>query len=122
FANCGALPGGISLIPDAEIDDGAMDIALIQPSGVFGWLGVWRKIWWDNSVLHRSRAGRRALERRGKSASVRYIRCRQAEAATTQPTPVELDGDEFGEAVSVRCRVQAGALSMVLPAGHATEA
>ncbi len=118
FANCGGLPGGISLIPDAAIDDGTLDIALIQPSGIFGWLGVWRKIWWDNSVLRRFRAGRHARERRDKNPSVRYIRCREAEAATPQPTPIELDGDEFGEAISVRCRIQAGALTMVLPAGH----
>ena len=63
-ANCGALPGGVALIPDASIADGVLDVAVIQPSGVFGWLGVWRKIWWDNSVLRRFRAGRRVLERR----------------------------------------------------------
>ena len=121
FANCGALPGGISLIPDAAIDDGALDIALIQPKGPLGWIGVWRKIWWHNSVLRRFRAGRMMLERRGKDAFVRYIRCRAVEAATPQPTPLELDGDEFGEAVSVRCRIQAGALTMVLPREHSLE-
>ncbi len=118
FANCGALPGGIALVPDAAIDDGALDIALIQSSGMLGWFGVWRTLWWDNSVLRRSRAGRRVLERRGADSSVRYIRCRHVEAAVTQPTPIELDGDAFGDAIGVRCRVQKGALAMVLPTGH----
>lgn len=118
FANCGTLPAGISLIPSASIADGLLDVALIQPSGALGWLGVWRKIWWDNSVLRRSRAGRLVLQRRGRNASVRYLRGQSVEAAATQPTPIELDGDAFGSAVRIRCRVDADALLLALPAGH----
>src|SRR5690606_16320962 len=118
FANCGTLPAGISLIPSASIDDGEMDVAIIQPTGPLGWLGVWRKIWWDNSVLRRFRAGRLVLQRRGKDASVRYLRGRAVEAAAVNPTPIELDGDEFGQAVRIRCRVDAGALLLALPEGH----
>ncbi|MDX2292881.1 MULTISPECIES: diacylglycerol/lipid kinase family protein, partial [Streptomyces] len=95
FANCGALPGGVALIPGASIADGILDVAVIQPSGVFGWLGVWRKIWWDNSVLQRFRAGRRVLERR-RDTSVRYLRGSGIELATSPAQPIELDGDEFG--------------------------
>ena len=118
FANCGTLPAGISLIPDASITDGVLDVAVIQPTGMWGWLGVWRKIWWDNSVLRRSRAGRRVLERRGRDASVHYFRGAAAEAAVTSPTPIELDGDEFGTAVRITCRVDPGALLLALPADH----
>lgn len=118
FANCGTLPAGIALIPGASIADGTLDVAVIQPTGVFGWLGVWRKIWWDNSVLRRFRAGRRVLERRGRDASVHYFTGTSAEAGAARPTPIELDGDEFGEAVRIRCRVDPGALLLALPAGH----
>lgn len=118
FANCGTLPAGIALIPDASITDAVLDIAVIQPTGVLGWLGVWRKIWWDNSVLRRSRAGRRVLERRGRDASVHYFHGVAAEAAASAPTPIELDGDEFGTAVRITCRVDPRALLLALPAGH----
>ncbi|MGB4135395.1 MAG: diacylglycerol kinase family protein [Microbacterium sp.] len=118
FANCGMLPAGIALVPDASIDDGAMDVAVIQPTGPFGWLTVWRRIWWDNSVLRRTRAGRRVLERRGRDASVHYLHGRTAEAAMPRPTSIELDGDEFGEAVRISCRIDQGGLLLVLPAGH----
>lgn len=118
FANCGLLPAGIALIPDASITDATLDLAVIQPTGVLGWLGVWRKIWWDNSVLRRSRAGRRVLERRGKDASVHYFRGAAAEAAAAKPVPIELDGDEFGLAVRITCRVDPGALLLALPSGH----
>ncbi|MEJ1092073.1 diacylglycerol/lipid kinase family protein [Microbacterium istanbulense] len=118
FANCGLLPAGISLVPDASVDDGTLDVAVIQPGGPLGWVALWRKIWWDNSVLRRSRAGRRVLERRGRSTSIRYLRGGAAEAAMTGPTPIELDGDEFGDAVRITCRIAPGALTVVLPDGH----
>ncbi|MGF6823762.1 diacylglycerol kinase (ATP) [Microbacterium sp. ZKA21] len=122
FANCGMLPAGISLIPTASITDGTLDIAIIQPSGPFGWLGVWRKIWWDNSVLRRFRAGRLVLERRGRDASVRYLRGVAAEAASTHPTPIELDGDEFGTAVRLHCRADPEALTLAIPDSVSTDA
>lgn len=120
FANCGALPAGIALMPDASLDDGRMDIAVIQPTGPLGWLGLWRKIWWDNSVLRRTRAGRLVLERRGRNASIRYRVGHTAETAMVAPTSIELDGDEFGTAVRMYCRIEQGALRVVLPAGHDT--
>lgn len=118
LANCGTLPAGIALIPTASIADGLLDVAIIQPTGPLGWLGVWRKIWWDNSVLHRFRAGRLVLQRRGKNASVRYVRGHTAEVAAIAPTAIELDGDEFGTAVRVRCRIAPDALLLALPEGH----
>jgi diacylglycerol kinase family enzyme len=117
FANCGALPAGIELIPGASLTDGMLDVAVIQPTGWFGWLGVWRKVWWDNSVLRRTRAGRRIVERRRES-SVRYLRGPSIEAGVEEPQPVELDGDEFGEASRIRCRVLPGALLIAAPRGH----
>ncbi|QAY60268.1 sphingosine kinase [Microbacterium protaetiae] len=114
FANCGTLPAGIALVPEASITDGTLDAALIQPGGRFGWLAVWRRVWWDNSVLRRTRSGRRIVERRDDS-SVRYLRGTQIEAGVDDPQPVQLDGDEFGEAVRIRCRVLPGALLVALP-------
>ncbi|QEW04336.1 diacylglycerol/lipid kinase family protein [Microbacterium lushaniae] len=120
FANCGSLPAGIALIPDASIADGKLDVAVIQPAGPFGWLGVWRKIWWDNSFLRRFRAGRRVLERRGRDASVHFRSGSEIEAATSPAQPVELDGDEFGEATRIYCRIVPGGLQIVVPRGHDT--
>lgn len=116
-ANCGALPAGISLLPDASISDGLLDVALIQPSGPFGWLGVWRKIWWDNSVLGRFRAGRRLVQRH-RNTSVHYLAHEGIEVAVSDPHHMQVDGDELGEATRMFCTVHPGGLRVAVPRGH----
>jgi len=119
-ANCGSLPAGLELIPEASITDGDLDVVVFQPKGLFGWLFVWRRVAWDNSVLRRFRAGRRVLSLRTKDNSVLYARGPGIDIAAQEARPVQLDGDEFGEAVSVRARVSPGSLLVVVPDGHTT--
>ena len=40
LANCGRLPAGIDFIPTAEIDDGEIDIVVLSPRSVVGWLWI----------------------------------------------------------------------------------
>mgnify|MGYP003398107241 FL=1 len=122
FANCGSLPAGIELIPGASIADGLLDVAVIAPQGPFGWLAVWRKVWWENSVLRRSEAGRRVRERRPRNSSIRFLRGSTFEAAATPAQPVQIDGDEFGAAVRMRCHLASGGLLAMVPDGHDTGA
>lgn len=117
IANCGALPAGIALFPDASIADGLLDVALIQPSGPLGWFGVWRKVWWDNSVLRRFRTGLRLAERH-RGTAVRYLTGVGIETAVPEARPVQLDGDELGDATRFYCTVHAGGLLVTVPRGH----
>jgi diacylglycerol kinase family enzyme len=118
FANCGSLPAGLELVPEASVVDGALDIVVFQPRGAFGWVFVWRRVAWDNSVLRRFRAGRRVLSLRTKDNAVRYFRGPGMDFAASEAHPVQLDGDEFGEAVRVVTRVAEGDLLLALPKGH----
>lgn len=118
YANCGSLPAGLSLIPEASVVDATMDVVLFQPKAWWGWLFVWRRVAWDNSVLRRFRAGRRVLQLRTRDNAVRYMRGRTMEVAAAEPHPVQLDGDEFGEAVRIVSRIDAGALRVTVPTGH----
>lgn len=120
FANCGSLPAGLELVPDASVTDGALDVVIFQPKGAFGWLFVWRRVAWDNSVLRKSKTGRRMLSLRTKDNSVLYSRGDGIDIAATDPKPVQLDGDEFGEAVAIRTRIDADALIVTVPRGHST--
>jgi len=118
FANCGSLPAGLELIPEASVTDGALDIVIFQPKGPFGWLFVWRRVAWDNSVLRRFRAGRKVLAITTRDNSVLYTRGEGIELAPTEAQPVQLDGDEFGEAVNVRTRIAPRDLIVTVPKGH----
>jgi diacylglycerol kinase (ATP) len=118
FANCGSLPAGLELIPEASVLDGSMDVVLFQPKGPLGWIFVWRRVAWDNSFLRKFRAGRRVLALRTKDNAVRYAKGAALDIGTTDAQFVQLDGDEFGEAVRVRARIAPSALELTVPKGH----
>lgn len=118
FANCGSLQAGIALIPEASITDGELDVVIMQPKGFWGWLLVWRRVAWDNSFLRKFRAGRRVLSLRTRDSAVVYSRGPGVDLAPQEPHPVQLDGDEFGDATHVSTRVDAGGLIVALPKGH----
>ncbi|WP_350348057.1 diacylglycerol kinase family protein [Agromyces sp. G08B096] len=112
-ANLGYLPGNIELVPDAEIDDGMLDVVVLQPRNLLGWLFVWRKITWENRVLRKSALGRQFMDLTGGSRrrEVVYGRGRHVairiEGAAEE---FEIDGDEFGSVVAADFRVDPGAL------------
>jgi diacylglycerol kinase family enzyme len=112
-ANLGVLPGNIELVPDAEIDDGKLDVVVLQPRNAMGWLFIWRKVTWENRVLRRSAIGRQFLDLTGRNRrqEILYSRGRvvdiEIEAA---PEELEIDGDEFGTVVSARFRVDPASL------------
>lgn len=118
WANCGELPGGITLMPAAEINDGFLDVAIFQPKRWWEWALVWRTVWWQNSVLRRSKAGRAVSDRIAPTGAVRFLQGQWLEVAVEQAQPIELDGDEFGDAIRLLGRVEHGALLVTLPHGH----
>ncbi|WP_449278313.1 diacylglycerol/lipid kinase family protein [Leucobacter sp. GX24907] len=112
IGNCGLMPGGVLLIPDAEIDDGQLDVVALRPLGPFSWLRIWNKIGWENGVLRKSKAGRRIIDLVNDTRSVSYVRATEYALAVTKPEPIQLDGDDFGLALSVHGTVDPGALTV----------
>ena len=116
IGNCGLLPGGVLLIPEAEIDDGLLDVVALRPLGAFSWLRIWRKIGWENGVLRRTKAGRRMIDLVHDTRSVTYLRAGRFALSVPQPEPIQLDGDDFGLALAASGEVDPGALVVrVLP-------
>lgn len=101
IGNCGKIQGGINLMPEAEPDDGILDIVAISPRGVAGWAGVAAK------VLSKSEKTTATLDRyRGESVAI-TVEHRQK---------VELDGDILGEADAVMMSVHPRGLIVRTPA------
>jgi diacylglycerol kinase family enzyme len=116
IGNCGLMPGGVLLIPDAKLDDGLLDVVALRPLGAFSWLRIWRKIGWENGVLRRTKAGRRIIDLVNDTRSVTYLRAGRFALAVTKPEPIQLDGDDFGFALAASGSVDPGALLVrVLP-------
>jgi len=116
IGNCGLLPGGVLLIPDARIDDGLLDVVALRPLGAFSWLRIWHKIGWENGVLRRTKAGRRMIDLVNDTRSVTYLRTGNFALSVPGPEPIQLDGDDFGLALAATGRVDPGALVVrVLP-------
>jgi len=121
IANCGVLPGNIQFLPEALLNDGVLDIAVLQPRGVLGWLKIWRRVTWQNGVLRRSAAGRRIIEltETNGERAMTTLRGTDIRIVPDHPQEFELDGDEFGLVRSVFLRADAGALVVRVPAGRA---
>ena len=113
--NCGGLPGGILLMPEAKPDDGILNIAALKPSGPFGWLKVWNKVTWENGVLRKSAFGRSIIDLTADVKDVLYATGTDLRMTVEQPQEFQLDGDEFGEAKSVHAWVDPGALTVKVP-------
>lgn len=116
IGNCGLLPGGVLLIPEAELDDGLLDVVALRPLGPFSWLRIWRKIGWENGVLRRTKAGRRMIDLVHDTRSVTYLRAGRFALSVPGPEPIQLDGDDFGLALAASGEVDPGSLVVrVLP-------
>ena len=116
IGNCGQLPGGVLLIPDAKIDDGVLDVVALRPLGRFSWLRIWNKIGWENGVLRRTKVGRQIIDLVNDTRNVLYVRAKRYGVEVRKPEPIQLDGDDFGLAIAAHGVVDPGALVVqVLP-------
>jgi len=115
IGNCGALPGGLLLMPEAKPDDGILDMAALVPRGRFGWLNIWNKVAWENGVLRKSAIGRRIIDLSKDVRDVRYATGSDLNMIVESPEEFQLDGDEFGLAKSVHAWVDPGSLIVRVP-------
>jgi diacylglycerol kinase family enzyme len=98
--NSGALPGGFVILPDARVDDGVLDVLILAPSGLAGWVEVGLR------VAVRSRADDRQLERH---------RARSVEIAADAELPRQIDGEILSRGRSLTVAVRPGALLVRVP-------
>jgi YegS/Rv2252/BmrU family lipid kinase len=99
--NSGLLPGGFSLLPTAQIDDGLLDVGILAPAGPLGWARV------ATRVLMHSRYEDRQLER---------FRARRVEVTASRPLPREVDGEVIFDEDSLTMELRHGALLVRAPA------
>lgn len=112
--NCGSLQNNILLLPDAAVDDGMLDIIALQPQGILGWPQILWKVLVENALLRLP--GTKQLAN-NKNEHLSYQQAQRIEISLRDPQEIELDGDHFGEVLSVRVTVDPGGLIVRMPSG-----
>ena len=98
--NCGTVSGGLKAFPDAQPDDGMLDIAVLAARGVRQWSSVgWR--------LLRGRAQRDDLVHRSQASEVAVV--------LSRPVAYELDGEVRDAASELRFTIEPSALTVRAP-------
>ncbi|GIG23242.1 sphingosine kinase [Cellulomonas chitinilytica] len=97
--NVGRLQGGVDLLPDAEPDNGQMDVAIIAPRNLGHWVQLAVAV-----ALRRPRVPRMEVLR-GSRISVR----------STRPQPRQLDGDVIDPSDTLVATVRPRALEVCVP-------
>lgn len=113
--NCGALPGNVTLLPDAQIDDGLLDMVALRPSGFWGWLQITFKVAWEGGLLHRTEVGKKIASMAGDIRTLLYLRGREVKFRLDKPTSCEIDGEPMGEIVAMHGVAEPGSLIVKMP-------
>ncbi|UNX55144.1 NAD(+)/NADH kinase [Georgenia sp. TF02-10] len=104
FANVGRLPGGVVLFPDAQLDDGWLDVAAIDTrGGLIGWADLLRKVVLQGIGVRRDLVPY-------ATGTIEFRRSQEVVVRTEEPEHVQVDGDLIGYARVVRARVEERAL------------
>lgn len=93
--NSGTLLGGLVLMPDAQVDDGLLDVVNLAPKGIPGWIAVAAR------VVTRTRRGHSRVE---------HWTAKEIVVTADDPQASQIDGDPIGDVREMRIRVDPGAL------------
>ena len=96
------------VFPDAEPDDGLLDLAVFSADGIGTWLDTARSYLWDNGI--RKFIGKE--ESTVDSESVSHRQARRLTVALSEPRILEIDGEDLGEVSSFTVSIQEGALTV----------
>ncbi|WP_407991039.1 diacylglycerol kinase family protein [Kitasatospora sp. CMC57] len=119
--NVGSLQGGVRLLPEAEPDDGVLDLVLLQPRGFLGWSAATLRLVTgrqgrpepDTRPGEPHQDGRRAQPVR---RSLEHFQGRRITLVTENASPRELDGEPVGDGRRLCLTVRPGALLVHAPA------
>jgi diacylglycerol kinase (ATP) len=98
--NVGKLPGGLILIPDAEVDDGHLDVYVASPHRLRHWLKLALRV-----ITRRGQRDDQVDSWQGRRVVIRLQR----------PESYQLDGDVVGECRTLAAEIKPGALEICIP-------
>ena len=108
MGNCGRLPGGLVLMPDAELDDGILDVAAIDTrGGIAGWAQLFGEVVMQGFGV--------SNDLPNKIGRIDHTQCQRIRVSVKGGEQVQVDGDIIGRATAVESWIDAGALVVRVP-------
>ena len=110
-ANAGRLPGGMVLVSDASLDDGALDFAVIDArAGIAGWAELFGEV-----IAKGAGLATPSLPQGWRAGRIDHKRGSTAEVMLEVPQRVQADGESLGRAVRVGMSLAPAALRVRHP-------
>ncbi len=100
IGNMGSLQGGIDLLPDAEPDDGRLDVAVLVSRGLLDWARIIFRV-----LTRRTDVDDRFTADQGERIEVRLL----------TPQPRQLDGDPIPPRDRLVVQIEPGAIRVRVP-------
>ena len=97
--NAGWLPGLISMMPDARLDDARLDIALIGPRKLWNWVDFLSRITWQNQVVRPLSLGRKWLDLTANLKTIENLNGSRIRIRPHHPVLLQVDGDPQFEVI-----------------------
>jgi diacylglycerol kinase family enzyme len=111
MANCGKLPGGFQLIPDASVTDGTLDIATLDArGGIVGWTDLFGTV-----VAQGAGIKQPEVLKAWRASRIDHTSGRSVVVEMDQPQRVQADGESLGRAVKVKARIEPSSLTVRVP-------
>ncbi|MDH6532853.1 diacylglycerol kinase (ATP) [Aurantimicrobium minutum] len=112
--NCGTLTANLLLMPDAVLDDGLLNIVVLNPKYLSGWTHIWSRLA-IGGALNQTKAGRRILDLAPEIKTLRYDQLRSVTITLKERQTVQLDGDSYGKINRMTVSVLPKVLTVKVP-------
>jgi diacylglycerol kinase family enzyme len=113
IGNVGWLPGRITMMPDASLDDGILDVAAVGPRRFWNWIDFWGRVTWLEN-LRENRQLRHLIDRTADVKTLENLSGKKIRVTPEKPIFIQLDGDPMGSILEAEFEVQPRAVTVRL--------
>lgn len=96
IGNAGWLPGNLSLMPDAKLDDGLLDVAAVGPRRFWNWIDFWSRVAFANENIRPNKIGRQLMDATANVKTLENLTGSRIRVQPERPVHLQLDGDVYG--------------------------
>lgn len=96
IGNAGWLPGNLSLMPDAKLDDGLLDVAAVGPRRFWNWIDLWGRVAFANENIRPNKIGRQLMDAAANVKTIENLTGSKIRVTPDNPVHLQLDGDVLG--------------------------